>query len=122
MKSGLFLEKYRLVEEAACNQRCKSLSWQCILTPQGLKDMAVTRPFYAQNQEKNLAQPKGLFSVVFSSSPSMVQFDTLLTGQLMHGSLGFRSKHSRIFFFKAICIFRHYLVEILAGLPQIVSN
>lgn len=89
----------------------------------GLKGYGCNKTFLCTKPGKNLAQPKGLFSMVFSSSPSIVQFDTRLTEQLMQGSLGFRSKHSRnINFLKAICIFRHYLVEILAGLPQIVSN
>lgn len=62
--------------------------------------------FLCTKPGKNLAQPTGLFSMAFCSSPSMVQFDTLLTQQLMHASLGFRSKHSgNTSFFKVICIF-----------------
>lgn len=72
----------------------------------GLKGYGCDKTFLCTKPGKNLAQPPGLFPMVFSSSPSMVQFDTLLTEQLMHGSLGFRSQHSSsIHFLKAICIF-----------------
>lgn len=72
----------------------------------GLKGYGCNKTFLCTKSRKNLAQPPGLFSMVFSSSPSMVQFDTLLTEQLMHSSLGSRSKHSsNIHFLKAICIF-----------------
>lgn len=71
----------------------------------GLKGYGCNKTFLCTKAGKNLAQPTDLFSTVFSSSPSMVQFDTLLTEQLMHASLGFRSKHSRnTCFLKAICI------------------
>lgn len=58
----------------------------------GLKGYGCNKTFLCTKSGKNLAQPTGLFSMVFSSSPSMVQSDTLLTEQLMHGSLIFRSK------------------------------
>lgn len=54
----------------------------------GLKGYGCNKTFLCTKSGKNLAQSIGLFSF----SPSMVQFDSLLTEPLMRGSLVFRSK------------------------------
>lgn len=70
------------------------------LVSSGLKGYGCNKTFLCTKTGKNLAQPRALFSTALSSSPSMVQLDTLLSKQLMHGSLGFRSKDSSNTHFK----------------------
>ena len=64
------------------------------LVSSGLKGYGCNKNFLCTKTGENLAQPTALFSMTFSSSPSMVQFDPLFSEKPMHGSLGFRSKHS----------------------------
>jgi len=64
------------------------------LVSSGLKGYSFNKTFLHTKTGRNLAQPTALFSMALSPSPSMVQFDTLLSRQLTHGSLGFRSKDS----------------------------
>lgn len=60
------------------------------LVSSGLKGYGCNKTFLCTKPGENLAQPTALFSMAFSSSPSMVQFHTLFSEQLMHSSLGFK--------------------------------
>lgn len=64
------------------------------LVSSGLKGYGCNKTFLCTKTGRNLAQPTDLFSMALSSSPSMVQFDTPLSEQLMRCSLCFRSQDS----------------------------
>lgn len=92
MKSELFLEKIQADVGGSMQSEMKKTFLAMDLVSPGLKGYGCNKTFLCTKTGRNLAQPTALFSTALSSSPSMVQFDSQFSGQLMQCSLGFSSR------------------------------
>lgn len=92
MKSELFLDSIQAGGGGSMRSEMKKTFLAMDLVSSGLKGYGCNKTFLRTKTGRNVAQPTALFSTALSSSPSMVQFDSLFSEQLMHCPLGFRSR------------------------------